>query len=89
MEIASDTGLCDSSDRIVVSCAFGTFRPALARVVTAEGEWVEDGQRIGTVESAQGSVAVVAPCSGWLLSLMASDGDRVRPGTALVHLEAC
>lgn len=89
MEIASDTGLCDSADRIIVSVAFGTFRPAVAEVVTAEGEWVELGQQVGTIESTQGSVVVTAPCRGWLLSMMASDGDRVRPGTALVHLEAC
>lgn len=82
MDVLSDSGLSDSSDRIVVSSAFGRFEATVT-----EGT-VFAGQEIGRVHSSAGPVSVVAPCGGRLISHLASSDDRVRPGDALFHLES-
>ncbi len=85
---SSQDGLADTHHRIIVSPAFGRFVHAQPLTFTAEGEWVRRGQVVGGLETADGTIEVTSPCSGWLMDYLVLDGQRVRPGTALCHLEA-
>lgn len=80
------SAVIDSQDRFLTSHAYGSFRPRQPEIVTAEGEWVEEGQIIGSIESSQGLEPVRSPWRGWVVSYLVSEGERVRPGTELVHV---
>ncbi|HVE91576.1 MAG TPA: lipoyl domain-containing protein [Actinomycetota bacterium] len=85
---SSQDALADTHHRIVVSPAFGKFVHAAPMTFTAEGEWVSAGQVLGTLETGDGTIDVPSPCDGWLVDYLVLDGQRVRPGTALCHVEA-
>ena len=73
-------------ERIIVAPSSGIFRPAPPRVVTTEGEIVERGQVIGVVELSGDSCEVRSPFTGFLMGVLAWDGDRVREGQPLAWL---
>lgn len=86
MAVGAENGFLDLPDRLLVADAFGRFEPGPPRTVTAEGEIVEGGQVLGVVRTGSDEVAVVCPCDAWVLAYLAGPGDRVRPGSPLVHL---
>lgn len=86
VQLASETGLCDLPDRIVVSPGHGRVAILPTQTLTSEGEVVRAGDVLATIDAAAGSVDVVAPCDAWVLGFLASDGERVRPGVPIVHL---
>lgn len=59
-------------ERVVVSPATGVFTP-----LTAEGTYVEVGQRIGEVCTRTTVVPVRTPFTGQLVAMAASEGERV------------
>ena len=73
-------------ERVVVAPTGGLFRPAPPAVVTAEGEVVYAGQLLGTVETTGDPVAVTSPFTGFLMGLMACDGERVRQNQPVAWL---
>lgn len=84
--IASEDALTDLPDRIVVSPEHGRLVLRPPQTFTTEGEVVRAGDVIAVVDSNPGAVEVKAPCDAWVLSFLARDGERVRPGAPLVHL---
>ena len=72
-----------TSDRLVISPGVGAFIPTPpSQGVTAEGEVVMEGTVLGMV----GDEQVHSPFSGWLMSMLASPGERVRKGQPLAWL---
>jgi biotin carboxyl carrier protein len=78
----------DVPERLIVSPAGGVFRPLPPEVVTAEGEIVEAGQRVGVVERPLDELTVVSPHSGFLMGLLALPGERVREHQPLAWVRA-
>lgn len=73
-------------ERVVVSPTLGVFQPARVDVVTTEGEIVHAGQTVGTIEASGASIPVVSPFTGFLMGMLAEDGDRVRAGQPVAWL---
>lgn len=67
-------------ERVIVSPAAGTFRPAPPEVFTTEGEVVRRGQCVGVIESSGEEVSVRSAFDGWLMGMLAVPGERVREG---------
>lgn len=73
-------------ERVVVAPSRGVFTPLEPQVVTAEGELVETGQAIGTIESSGTVVPVCSPFTGFLMGMLANDGERMREGEPVAWL---
>jgi biotin carboxyl carrier protein len=54
------------------------FRSLPPEVVTTEGEIVNAGQVVGTIEVTGDDVPVTSPHTGFLMGLLALPGERVR-----------
>lgn len=87
-QVAPEDALCDLPDRIVVSPDHGKLTFSPPQSFTTEGEVVRAGDVIAVLESNPGSIKVRAPCDAWVLSFLARDGERVGPGSPIVHLRA-
>lgn len=85
---AGDGAVADGRDRFVVAAVHGRFTVTPPTLVTTEGRWVETGDVLGVLERGAERIDVVAPVRASVLAFVAEDGDRVRPGDVLVHLEA-
>ncbi|WP_426506796.1 acyltransferase domain-containing protein [Dactylosporangium sp. McL0621] len=70
-----------SGDSVAVATGAGTFTPAFA-----EGDRVEAGQVIGSVQTAHGPVDVAAPGAGVLTEWLAHHDDPVAPGRPLARI---
>ena len=73
----------DISERVIVSPRAGRFRPLPPELFTSEGEWVEVGQAVAEVASGEDVVTVNSSCRGWMMGMLALDGQPVRAGEAL------
>jgi biotin carboxyl carrier protein len=71
------------SERVVVAPAAGRFVPLPAEVFTSEGEWVEPGQVLAEIQQGEKRVAVRSEWRGWMMGMLALDGQPVRSGEAL------
>lgn len=69
-------------ERIITAPAAGDF----TLVSTAEGEAVQAGQVVGTIDRNSGPVDVISPHSGSLMGVLALPGERVRPQQPLAWL---
>jgi len=76
----------DVLERIVVSPATGTFTALPPETVTTEGEIVVRGQVVGTVNGPGGPVQVESPFTGFLMGVLALQGERVREGEPIAWL---
>ena len=74
--------------RLVVAPEAGTFRPLPPETCTTEGEVVDHGTALGTVESLGRSVPVTSAFSGFLMGMLALPGERVRAGQPIAWLHA-
>jgi [acyl-carrier-protein] S-malonyltransferase len=71
------------TERLVVSPATGIYRTTPATgVVTTGGEILAEGDAVGLV----GETPVASPFAGWLMGLLATDGQRVRKGQPIAWL---
>jgi biotin carboxyl carrier protein len=70
-------------ERVVVSPCAGRFRSLPREVLIAEGEWVEPDTTLAVVVNGEGDVPVQSPFRGWVMGMLANDGQPVRPGQAL------
>jgi biotin carboxyl carrier protein len=75
-------------ERIIAAPAAGVFVLHPPETVTGEGEIVEAGQVLGTIERNTGSCEVVSPHTGFLMGLLALAGERVRPDQPLAWVRA-
>ena len=73
-------------ERVVVAPSRGVFTPLEPQCVAAEGELVEKGQAIGTIESSGEAVDVVSPFTGFLMGMIAHEGERLREGEPVAWL---
>ncbi len=73
-------------ERVVVAPAIGVFRPLPPETCTTEGEIVAEGQAIGVVESSGEHIEVRSPFAGFLMEMLALDGERVREGQPVAWL---
>lgn len=62
-------------ERVITAPAAGAF----SLLPTVEGEAVQAGQIVGTIDRNSGQVDVVSPHTGFLMGLLALPGERVRP----------
>lgn len=74
------------AERLVVAPVAGIFRPLPPETVTTEGEIVFDGQSLGVVEGPGQAVEVRSFFTGFLMGMLAEDGERVRPGQPVAWL---
>jgi biotin carboxyl carrier protein len=70
-------------ERLIAAPAAGVFNLLPPDVVTSEGEIVQAGQVMGSIERNAGPVTVVSPHTGFLMGLLALPGERVRDGQPL------
>jgi acetyl-CoA carboxylase biotin carboxyl carrier protein len=75
-------------EKVVVAPCLGQFRPASPETVTAEGEVVDAGQVVGYIDVQGRSVPVRSHFAGWMMGLLAHDGERVREGQPIAWLRA-
>ena len=73
-------------ERVVVAPSMGVFTPAAPKVVTTEGELVEAGQEIGTIDSSGTPIPVLSPFTGFLMGMLAHAGERLRQGEPVAWL---
>jgi biotin carboxyl carrier protein len=71
------------SERVVVAPAAGRFLPLPAEVFTSEGEWVEPGQILAEIQQGENRVPVRSEWRGWMMGMLALNGQPVRAGEAL------
>ncbi len=76
-------------ERVVVAPCAGRFAPLPAEDFTTEGEWVEPGQALAEIEGAGGKVPVCSPFRGWVMGMLALDGQPVHRGEALFWVWSC
>ena len=84
--MVSESGLSDLPDKIVVSPGHGRLVVPLPKSFGTEGEVVRAGDVIAIVDAKSQQVEVRAPCDAWVLTFLARDGDRVRPGAPIAHI---
>ena len=70
-------------ERLIEAPTAGVFRTAPPEVVTSEGEIVQAGQVLGSIEAMGESVPVTSPHTGFLMGLLAFPGERVRSAQPL------
>lgn len=70
-------------ERLVVAPASGRFVPLPSETFTTEGEWVEPGAVLGEIRNDGASTPVRSPFRGWVMGMLALEGQPVRPGEAL------
>lgn len=70
-------------ERLIAAPAAGVFNLLPPDTVTSEGEIVQAGQVMGSIERNAGTVTVVSPHTGFLMGLLALPGERVRDGQPL------
>ena len=73
-------------ERVVVAPTRGVFTPLAPACVTTEGELVRAGQVIGTIESSGTDIEVLSPFTGFLMGMLAHEGERLREGEPVAWL---
>lgn len=73
----------DIAERVVVAPCGGRFVPLPPEDFTTEGEWVEPGQKLGEIQQGESTVPVVSRWRGWMMGMLALEGQPVRAGEAL------
>jgi hypothetical protein len=75
-------------ERLIVAPAGGVFRGVPPETVTTEGEIVTEGQTVGLVSVSGDDVPVRSAFRGWMMGMLAVDGERVREGQPVAWLRA-
>jgi biotin carboxyl carrier protein len=73
-------------ERVVVSPCSGRFHPLPPESFTTEGEWVEPGQVLAEVHNGETVVEVRSAFRGWVMGMLALDGQPVKDGDALLWI---
>ncbi len=70
-------------ERLIVAPAVGVFR---LTAVAFRGAFIDEGQCIGIICSTGRDREVLSAFSGQLMGVLASDGERVRPGQPIAWM---
>lgn len=70
-------------ERVVVAPRSGRFSPLPPQIFTTEGEWVEEGSVLAEINSDGHKVPVTSSFRGWVMGMLALDGQPVTEGDAL------
>lgn len=81
--LPADDGAIGIRERLIVAPTTGRFRALPPETITTEGEWVEVGQHLAEIQNGAEVVAVVSNFRGWLMGMLAMDGQPVTTGEAL------
>lgn len=73
-------------ERVIVSPATGVFHRLDGHVQMKDGDLVSRGDAIGIVRSLGVSTPIQSPFKGLLVAILASEGQRVRPGQPVAWL---
>ncbi len=71
-------------ERVVVAPSRGVFSPHACTSI--DGGLVERGQIVGTIESSGTAIEVVSPFTGYLMGMIAHEGERLREGEPVAWL---
>lgn len=86
MSASSTLGECLSvPERLIVAPSTGTFRRLNGHRLLG-GDSVHRGDVIGTVQSLGTSTPIECPFDGNIVEILASDGERLRPGQPVAWL---
>jgi biotin carboxyl carrier protein len=75
-------------EKVVVAPCIGRFRAAEPETVTAEGELIAAGDVVGFIDAQDQVVPVQSAFAGWMMGLLAHEGERVREGQPVAWLRA-
>ena len=70
-------------ERVIVAPGPGVFRRLDGRSRMNDGDIVNRGDVIGTVQSLGVSTPIQSPFAGSLVAILAFEGERLRPGQAV------
>jgi biotin carboxyl carrier protein len=74
-------------ERVVISPARGRFYNSSPQHYTSEGEYVLEGQVVGSIRSSNGEeVPVKTKFSGWVMNVFVQDGWPVGSSEAILSL---
>ena len=73
------------TERLIVAPVWGVFRRVDA-AFTSDGDLIYRGDVVGTLESRGASTQIQSPFEGLLVSVVARDGERLRPGQPVAWL---
>lgn len=74
-------------ERVVISPAQGRFFMTPPQHSTSEGEYILEGQQVGSVRSSNGEeVPVKTPFAGWVMNVFVQDGWPVGSSEAILSL---
>jgi biotin carboxyl carrier protein len=82
-ELAVSAETTSISERVVVSPASGRFVPLPPETFATEGEWVERDQVLAEIKTGSEAVPVRSAFRGWMMGMLAIDGQPVHQGEAL------
>jgi biotin carboxyl carrier protein len=68
------------TERIIVAPAVGVFHRLDGDGRTKDGDLIDRGDVVGNVQSLGTTTPVRSPFEGFLVGMLALDGERVRPG---------
>jgi acetyl-CoA carboxylase biotin carboxyl carrier protein len=74
------------SERVVVAPSVGIFRRLDGEARVKDGDTINRGDVIGIVQSLGVCIAIQSPFVGRLVEILASDGERLRPGQPVAWL---
>lgn len=73
-------------ERVVVAPATGIFHRLDGQIPMNAGDLVNRGDAIGVVQSLGVSTLIQSPFRGFLVAILASEGQRLRPGQPVAWL---
>ncbi len=76
-------------ERVIVAPCAGRFWSLPPEVFATEGEWVEPGTVLAEVVTSGGKVPVRSTFRGWVMGMLAIDGQPVKEGEALFWIRGC
>jgi hypothetical protein len=73
-------------ERVIVAPAGGVFRTLPPETVTCEGEIIKLGQSVGVITASGDEIDVCSAFEGWMMGMLAVEGERVREGQPIAWL---
>ena len=70
-------------ERVIVAPHAGRFQPRPPQIFTTEGEWIEPGTVLAVIRNGIEEVEVTSSCRGWVMGMLAIEGQPVQQGEAL------
>jgi biotin carboxyl carrier protein len=76
----------DVQERVIVAPTGGVFRTLPAETFTTEGEIIRLGQSVGVITASGDEIDVRSAFEGWMMGMLAVEGERVREGQPIAWL---